>query len=249
MPLRTRPLGEVEDLFRFTYDAGRVVAIEVDEVPFCVSNDFGDESPCGVPDGTFDRSTPIRWDGLRVTAGRGEWLFDAEGRLLEWQTTNSSGRNTFETDHMVEQYQDNGVQSFTTRFHYNADRQLVLAERSSASESARFRWEYDAHGWPARRIFPSGVVEYENEYDAAGRLVRRTIRPIESPTQRGAPATFRRRHDTNGLLVERRGEAESGGAAAMTRWERDSEGVPLAVITNGRRVDQSCLQELAHRFR
>ncbi|NIR37177.1 MAG: hypothetical protein GWO22_14665, partial [Actinobacteria bacterium] len=99
MPLRTRPVpNDVDDLYRFTYENGRVVRIEVDEVPFCESNDFGDLSPCGAPDGTFDRSSPLTWsdDGLRLTTVRGfEWLFDRAGHLVQWRTDDGSGRNTF----------------------------------------------------------------------------------------------------------------------------------------------------------
>lgn len=248
MPLRTRPLGEVEDLFRFTYDAGRVVAIEIDEVPFCTSNDFGDRSACGVPDGTFDRSTPIRWDGRRVTAGTAEWLFDAEGRLREWRTVDGSGRNTFDGDHASEQLRDDGSQRVTTRFHYDGDRRLVLAERSSTDRSEQLRWVYDAQGWLTRRIFPSGVVAYDNEYDEDDRLVRRTILPVESPTQRSAPRTFLRRHDKNGLLVEENRQPNGRVGGATTLWERDDRGVPLATITDGHRIDQSCLQPLACYF-
>ena len=250
MPLHTRQVGEVEDLFRFTYDAGRVVAIEIDEVPFCVSNDFGDMSPCGVPDGRFDRAAPIRWDGLRVTAGMAQWLFDAEGRLREWRTSDGySGRNTFDGNQVSEQYRVNGSQRFTTRFHYDGAGRLVLAERSFTDRTDELRWEYDARGWPTRRTFPSGVVEYDNEYDRDRRLVRRELRPIESPTQIGAPTTFLRRHDANGLLVEERRRANGRVGGGATHWERDDFGVPLAVIIDSRRIDQSCLRPLARHFR
>jgi YD repeat-containing protein len=249
MPLRTRQVGEATDLFRFIYDAGRVVAIEIDEVPSCVSNDFGDQSPCGVPDGNFDRMSPIRWEGRRVTAGRAEWLFDAEGRLREWDTGERSGRNTFDGDYVSERIRDDGFGRITTRFHYDGDERLVLAERSFSDQTEQLRWEYDAHGWPTRRTFPSGVVEYDNEYDGDNRLVRREIRPIESPTLRGAPTTYLRRHDVNGLLVEEKREASGGSGGGTTVWERDNHGVPLAIITDGHRIDQSCLEPLARHFR
>jgi len=245
MPLRTRPQTNVEDLYRYTYAAGRVVSVEVDEVPFCVSNDFGDQSPCGVPDGAFDRAGPILWDDLRATVGRGEWIFDARGRLHEWRTPDGSGRNSFDGDRLSEQHRDTGSGMFTTRFHYGADGQLVLAERSGTGRSDRFRWEYDARGWTTRRVFPTGVVEYDNEYDAEGRLVRRTIRPIESPTQHGPTTTLLRRHDDHGLLVQQTREFDDRPGQAVTRWERDDDGVPLAVVFDGRRIDQSCLQHLA----
>jgi len=250
MPLATRATSEVEEQYRYGYQAGRVVTVEVDEVPFCVSNDFGDQSPCGVPDGTFDRSAAVSWDGLRMTAGGAEWRFDEESRLSEWRTRDGfSGRNTFEGDHVSEQYQDNGSAPFTMRFSYDGEDHLVLAERSFADHVDRLRWTYDAHGWPTRRVFPTGVVEYDNEYDEGGQLVSRVIRPIESATQHGAPTTFLRRYDEHGLLVEEKREPNGIVGSASTRWERDERGVPRAVVQNGQRVDQSCLLPLARYFR
>ena len=240
-PLRTRPAAQREPRYRFTYEGGRFVSSEVDELAWCDSIE-GDQVSCGAPDGVFDRTVmAIRWEGLRAAAGPNEWLFDTRGRLLAWRDSGEgSGRNTFTGDRLTEQAVVNGSDSFMTRLHYDDAGQVVLAERASASATFELRWEYDAHGWTTRRVLPSGVTEYDNTYDAEGRLVRRTERSALG----SQPVTLRRRHDALGLVVEE--AAEVNGATVTTRqWERDEAGVPLSVVRHGERLDQRCFRHLA----
>lgn len=256
-PLRTLPRSaseRPEDIYAWTYDGrGRVVEERVDEVPFCPINDYGDEGPCGVPDGTWDRITAYHWQDLagggatlRVPGGW-EREYDARGRLVRMTSPGPDVR-TVDVRRVEHEYHNDRLvatrtNAWTATFAYDTagrvvEKRFVRADGSSSNTV----WMYDAMG----NVTNAGFLEYANTY-LDGRLV--SVR-TSSRANNMTPAIVEtaREHDARGL-VTRLATSEPGvRVMAEQRWIRDERGVPVARSGGGPDEDYRCLAHLAERF-
>lgn len=245
MPRRTIPApGEQADAHEWAYDErGRVIEARIDRQPFCVANDFGDEAPCGTPDGEWDEVIAFAWSELAdggsiVRWPGGERRFDASGRLV--RAVSHDGQVT-ERAYREGRLTQVSSSERTMTFAYDAGHLTELRRQSSGGPDHVLRWERDPRGNAIGLIADGAeVATYDNRYD--GELLRAVCSDWPGRSPRVLEHT--REHDARGLLV--REVIGEPGLRVITElvWTRDARGVPAS--RNG--ADYRCLAPLADRF-
>lgn len=256
LPLRTLPATEQpKDMYAWTYDRrGRVVEERLDEVPFCPINDYGDEGPCGTPDGRWDRVTAYRWQDLanggaivRIDGGW-EREYDARGRLIR-VTPPGPDLRTSDVRKVAHEYRGallavTRTNAYTATFAYDAAGRVIEARRVSDAGTNTVVWAYDTSGNLTRLGTGALAIDYANTY-RDGRLV--SVRTSSSSmTPPLVEAT--REHDAHGLLVRLVTGDPGVRIMAEQRWSRDARGVPVGKSGGGPDEDYRCLATLADRF-
>ncbi len=252
-PVRTRPALEGEaprDAYAWTYDArGRVIEERVDSRPFCDIDDFGDQGPCGEPDGQWDQVIHFTWrdsgDGgsiVRFESGE-ERSFDANGHLI--RATDARGDVIVESSYVDGQRMLSRTPDQSSTFRYDGPRLTEMRMHLTSGAERLVLWDYDERG-NLRGELIDGVphVTITNTY-RDGRLV--AIEREYGPNTTGGPFELERRHDGNGLLVGESITEDHTRLIRDRRRVRDADGVPLEV-SGGPDEDYRCLASLAPRF-